>query len=245
MCTASWLRRDGSLHLFFNRDELRSREAASPPAEHRRGEVTWIAPADGRAGGTWIAAADGGLALALLNRSDGTTPEERVSRGLLIPELVDAADAGELERRLAAQPLDRLAPFRLLALWREQERGAVVAWDGAGRLDRESVDAGLGLLCSSGLGDARATASRSATWEAFRAERSPWRLDDHRDFHRDHSPERSAWSVCVHRPEAKSVSFTEIELAGDRVRLAYRDGSPCEEGPVAERRLARRRSAGS
>lgn len=245
MCTASWLRRGGSLHLFFNRDELRSREPATPPAERRRGEVVWIAPADGRAGGTWIAATDGGLALALLNRSDGTPPEERVSRGLLIPELVAAPGAAALERRLAAQPLDRLAPFRLLALWREHDRGAIASWNGVDRLEWESVGSDLGLLCSSGLGDARASSERGRTWERFLTERSPWDVVHHRAFHRDHSPERSAWSVCVHRPEAKSVSFTEIELAADRVRLRYRDGSPCEDGPTVERQLARVEAGGA
>jgi len=239
VCTASWLTRDGSLHLFFNRDELRSREPASPPTEHRGGPVAWLAPADGRAGGTWIAATDTGLALALLNRSEGTPPEERLSRGLLIPELVSVGDPDDLRRRLDAQPLERLAPFRLLALWRDRERGAIASWDGAGGLDWESVDTALGLLCSSGLGDARASAERGRTWERFRAERTSWSLADHREFHRDHTPERSAWSVCVHRPEAKSVSFTEIELTGDGTRLAYRAGSPCEEGPVVERRLGR------
>lgn len=245
MCTASWLRRDGRLHLFFNRDELRSREPAAPPETHRRKAVAWIAPADGRAGGTWIAATDRGLALALLNRSDGTTPEERVSRGHLIPELVTAGDAGALEAALAGLPLERLAPFRLLALWRRHADGAIASWDGAGELSWERVDADLGLLCSSGLGDARASAERGRTWERFRAERTPWGLDDHRVFHRDHSPERSAWSVCVHRPEARSVSFTEIELAPAGVLLAYRDGSPCEEGPVVERRLESARPAAS
>jgi hypothetical protein len=238
VCTASWLTRSGALSLFFNRDELRNREAARPPERFATDGVSWLAPVDGRAGGTWIAAADSGLALALLNRSEGTPPARARSRGVLIPRLIAAGAPDELAGRLTAATLDHYPPFRLLALWHEAERGLVAAWDGH-QLDLDETDAALGLLCSSGLGDERAARERGRVWARLRAERPAWDPAAHRDFHRDHRPEPSAWSVCVHRDDARSVSFTEIEIEPRRVTLRYQGSPPCEDGRVHVATLAR------
>jgi hypothetical protein len=239
VCTASWLSRAGTLHLFFNRDELRSREAARPPRLQRADGVRWVAPADGRAGGTWIAVSEHGLAVALLNRSDGRLPGAPRSRGTLIAGLVPATSPDALAGRLAGSPLDELAPFRLLALWRDREHGLVAGWDGS-TLELGEVGAALGLLCSSGLGDERATLERGATWRRYQLDRAPWEPACHREFHRDHSPEPSAWSVCVHRPEAASVSFTEIEIGPEEAELRYHDAPPCEPGELHRARLEQR-----
>lgn len=237
MCTASWLTQGARLHLFFNRDELKSREPALPPARHEQDGVRYLAPTDARAGGTWIAATERGAALALLNKSGGSPPASPLSRGALIPALVACRDAGELIEAFAALPLDRFAPFRLLALWRAPAAALALAWDGAG-LERERLDADLGLLASSGLGDARALASRGALWRRRREQATSWGVESHRAFHREHAPRRGAWSVCVHRKEAASVSYTEVELGEREVVLRYFAGSPCTVGEAFELRLA-------
>jgi len=236
VCTASWLKSRDSLHFFFNRDELRTREPASPPAVRGDGDVRWLSPVDGRAHGTWIGATERGLVLALLNRSEGVRPVEAESRGLLIPGLIAASDAESLVRQMTARDLGRFAPFRLLALWRTFEDGVVFSWNGD-RIEIDQLDADLGLLCSSGLGDARATESRNAVWTRMRDTGAVWTLESHRHFHRDHTPEPSAWSVCVHRPEAATVSFTEVELAPDGIEMRYHAGPPCEHAEVTTRQI--------
>jgi hypothetical protein len=236
VCTASWLSEAGTLRLLFNRDELRSREPALPPARFDGPFGRWIAPRDGRAGGTWIAASERGTVLAILNRSEGTRPAEATSRGLLIPELLPAADSAALAALLARRDLAAFAPFRLLALWRDLPRGAVAGWDGA-RIDFDEVEAAEGLLCSSSLGDERVTGTRGAVWAARRAAAARWTAERHRDFHRDHTPGPSAWSVCMHRDDAQSVSLTAVELTRDEIRLAYHDAPPCQPGTWHEARL--------
>jgi hypothetical protein len=229
VCTASWLRRDGALRLLFNRDELRSREPALPPAVRGEAGSRWIAPRDGRAGGTWIAAGERGVALALLNRSEGVRPEGAASRGLLIPALLPAESPEALLERLARHDLRAFAAFRLLALWRDLPHGVVAGWNGTA-LDRAALDAEAGLLCSSSLGDERVTLSRGTVWKRMRGGACDWNAERHATFHRDHSPEPSAWSVCMHRDDARSVSLTEIELGRDAVHLVYHDAPPCEAG---------------
>jgi hypothetical protein len=237
VCTASWLTHSGRLHLFFNRDELRTREPASPPGLAERGGVRYLAPVDGRAGGTWIAATERGSVLALLNRSGGARPPRALTRGEIVPALAGAPAPDEAERALRELSLDRFAPFRLAALWRAPAAGIALAWDGTA-LARQPLDPALGLLASSGLGDERAETVRGTTWRRRRAEAGAWTPAHHRAFHREHAPRRGAWSVCVHRREASTVSYTEVELAPDEIALRYFHGPPCTAGEPFALRLA-------
>ena len=54
MCTLSWIPGQDGYALCFNRDERRTRAAASPPGLLAREGVQFIAPLDGEAGGTWV-----------------------------------------------------------------------------------------------------------------------------------------------------------------------------------------------
>lgn len=233
MCTASWLRRSDELRVFFNRDELAGREPGDAPAPGEIEGVRFVAPRDGRAGGTWIAASDRGLALALLNRSDGLHPPRPGSRGRLIPRLMVARDPDDLASRLLREPLRDLPPFRLASFWREPAHAELVSWDGrhlaVGRLDSDG-----GMLCSSGLGDERAAGERAARLAESRARAANWGFDEVRAFHRSHEPEPSAWSVCMHRSDAETVSYTELSLSPAGVRLFYLGGSPCRGGRAIE-----------
>ena len=237
MCTATWLRRADRLHLFFNRDEELERESATAPQLQERDGVRFAAPRDGRAGGTWIAVSERGLALALLNRSDGIVPERPGSRGRLIPRLAAASSPDEFAARLLREPLRDLRGFRLAAFWLEPEVSTLATWDGE-RLSFEPLPAALGLLCSSGLGDGAATEARGRVWKRMRAERPGWGSADHRRFHRDHSPEPSAWSVCVHRLDAATRNYSEVEMGDGEARLRCADGPPCADGTAFELALA-------
>ncbi|HSM14726.1 MAG TPA: NRDE family protein [Thermoanaerobaculia bacterium] len=238
MCTATWLSRDRAFHLFFNRDELRSRERARGPALHESEGVRYLAPSDGRAGGSWIAVSELGLALALLNRSEGRVPERTGSRGRLISRLAASTGPDDFASRLLREPLRDLSPFRLAAFWIDAPAGSLAVWDGERvRLDR--LDPRLGILCSSGLGDERATAARTRVWAQTRPAGPLWGPAHHRDFHRSHAPEPSAWSVCMHREDAESVSYTEIEIGPDAGVLRYDGRPPCSSERPVEIRLPR------
>jgi hypothetical protein len=234
MCTASWLRAGEAFHLFFNRDELRSRARAAPPLAVTSGDGTrWLAPVDGAAHGTWIAATSNGLLLALLNRTEeGAVPRSgAMSRGAIIPALAGAASLAEAEARLRERDLGATAPFRLFG--RDATGAPPLCWGWNGvEVDRVELDPDAGLLCSSGLGDARVTAARTPLWERMRAGGlSPEALAR---FHRSHEPSRSGDSVCMHRDDARTVSSSAVRLdRGGAVEFLYVDGPPCEGGERA------------
>jgi len=50
----------------------------------------------------------------------------------------------------------------------------------------------------------------------------------HREFHHSHGDSRSAMSVCMHRSDARTVSYSEISVGPGFARFDYYAGSPCE-----------------
>jgi hypothetical protein len=140
LCTATWIHgADGGLEFFFNRDEARSRGPETPPAVHEAGSasevVRYLAPGDSEGGGTWIAVSERGLCLGLLNAygaGRGEEPESPTSRGLLIPDLIDAHSPREVAERLAGRDLFSFRPFVLLAVAPGPDRAEalVYRWDG-------------------------------------------------------------------------------------------------------------------
>ncbi|MGE0638886.1 MAG: NRDE family protein [Thermoanaerobaculia bacterium] len=245
MCTASWLAAGDEFHFLFNRDERRTRARGLPPRRGNAGATAFVAPIDAEAGGTWIAVSGCGLLLALLNRTANSPADAEprpgsVSRGTLIPSLVDAADANAVFARLAATDLHALAPFRLVV--RDGQSGAIATatWNRSS-LERRQLDPQSGLLCSSSLGDRRVTDARTPIWERLRSDGTPLTLEKLRSFERSHEPAPSAESVCMHRDDAETVSQTEIRIDPRTVTMRYTDGPPCGTDVSLEMSLERSR----
>jgi len=47
------------------------------------------------------------------------------------------------------------------------------------------------------------------------------------EYHRSHEPERGPFSVCMHRDDAQTVSFSRIVVESSRIEFFYSAGSPC------------------
>jgi hypothetical protein len=225
VCTVTWVRRRGGFVLGANRDELRTRSRAHPPRLHEREGTRWVAPVDSDAGGSWVTANEHGLALALLNgwfASRGPAPDAWRSRGLLVDDLAPLATAGDVASALAGLDLSVYRPFTLAAL----DPGAptlVASWDGAEFLVEARAD-GHAPLCSSSLDAERATRTRTELWRAGGGVAD---AEAQGAFHASHAEGPGPWSVCMHREDAATVSFTRIEVAAGSVELRYGDGPPC------------------
>lgn len=117
MCTVILLRRPDHawpLLLAANRDELASRPADSP-ARHWPDRADVVAGRDRLAGGSWLGLNDYGLLVAVLNRAGTLGPESgKRSRGELVLEALDHAEAGEAATALAALDPRAYRPFNLI-----------------------------------------------------------------------------------------------------------------------------------
>lgn len=223
MCTASWLIGADGYDLLFNRDELRTRPVALPPLRGERDGMRYLAPIDPLGGGTWIAANERGLCLFLLNRRPDREPRApQQSRGLIPLALIDATEIGEVGRRAEALGLDRYRPFTLGAI-APGGPPAVFAWTGEAF---EAADARPPLVSSS-VGDESLFAERRATYP-----KEPLSLRKLLAYQRGHGSGPSAASVCMHREDARTVSFSRVRVTGAQIRLGYAPDPPCERAPM-------------
>lgn len=236
MCTLSFFAlENGAMILTMNRDESRLRKEVEKIEVGSVGDLSWIYPVDGQAGGTWIGANSTGLALALLNAHPpgfrARPPEEYLSRGHLIPDLISRATSVDEAISEAQQVIEAesLPPFLLLAFDRQSPYILRLDSDGhelrVSSLARESQ-----LWASSAFDEAGAIASRSSQYRELLENPMPSgrEADLLRRFHASHNPNAGAYSLCMHREQAASVSLAQFVFKAPTLQMRYNLGSPCE-----------------
>jgi hypothetical protein len=223
MCTVSWIYQDQGYHLFCNRDEKHTRRPALNPQLLTRGGMRFVAPIDGDFGGTWIAVNELGLSLTLLNR--GPASPAQLSRGLLIMNLIASPTLSDVAERFAARDLLDFAAFTILGLAPGMP-AALFSWNGRESGVIEDADRYMPLVSSSVEPEA-CEAQRRAMLESIRAKSPELRPGALLAFHRSHLPAPSAHSVCMHRDDAQTVSFTWVTVDGGGANMYYAAGSPC------------------
>jgi uncharacterized protein with NRDE domain len=104
----------------MNRDDLRSRPPALPPAIRHIESAVAVYPSEPE-GGTWIGANDRGIIFTLLNWHVRTAVKQR-TRGEVIPALLAADSLSAAERLLRVTDLCGMLPFRLLGFSTREKR---------------------------------------------------------------------------------------------------------------------------
>lgn len=238
MCTLSWVRRLDGYSLLFNRDERRTRGAGLPPTVQLRSGVRFIAPADPEGGGSWASVNDQRLALAILNQYEVPQPATRppASRGQLLLGLAEVGSQVEAWGRVRAAPLRQYAPFTL-AVFEPGLPVLLLGWDGERLSDRTQGQSGLVITSSSVAQDQADQARRKLFLELMEGGGA---LDEDllEQLHRSHLPVEGPLSVCMHRPDAETVSLTRISVSPSQVTLSYVAGSPCRGAPAETLMLA-------
>lgn len=227
MCTVSWVHTATGYELFCNRDERHTRPLAWPPRLRERHGVRFIAPIDGESGGTWIGVNQYGLTLALLNRYDvlaGPPREEYLSRGWLLLELLDSVAPLHVQQRLQARRLTAFQPFTLAAV-AVSEPACLFQWDGCQLTIEDKAEAQLPLTSSS-FATAEVVAERRAQFAQLplNADHSSSVLAN---YHQSHTPAPGAFSVCMHRDNAQTVSYSHIQVAAAQITFNYFPQAPC------------------
>ena len=265
MCTVTFLPglpRGGYL-LATNRDESPRRRPALPPFAAQIGGRLVLSPRDGDAGGTWVGVDEHGFALTILN-GDGVPaappPAEAVSRGQLVTELLERRTPvevlGELHRRSAAGELP-FKPFKLVAVAPGADGAAARLWraDWDGRALSFSELTGPQCITSSTFEPEAVARARGAAFAGFvDGARASLRVDASEEevdalaealheFHASHAPgapDGDAYSVCMHRAEARTVSSTLLVVDAGEVRMDYQAGWPCKDGEMQVAEIDRR-----
>jgi hypothetical protein len=250
MCTVTWLREEGGYHLFCNRDEKLTRKPALPPRLGVRDGVRYLAPIDGDFGGTWIATNEFGVSLCLLNGGvlNGTAsprPEVMRSRGLLLLDLVWSRSLEEVVNTVVATDLSLYTSFTLAALSAD-EPTRVIEWNGRRSSIRTQPES-CSMLTSSSFDSEAVKRIRAEEFARLVGERCSATLLY--EFHRSHAPSRSAYSPCMHRPDAETVSFSRLHVSHSESLFAYSTVAACinlrepEKTSQVELRMPRATSA--
>lgn len=237
MCSISWIVQDEQLHVLFNRDENKARSKAVVPSKHYIGSTACLFPVDPDGGGTWLTVNEHGVVVGLLNYYQGRLPKGRLrSRGQLVKELSVCATREEVNAKLANENLSRYAPFSLMVFDRQllrsdRESLACLNWTGS----QLKVHVQARPLISSAIWFSDVKKSRLSI---YHQEVQTPALKELLSYHSSHSPEPSAYSVCMHREDASTVSFSHICISAGQAQFRYFDGPPCEQPNSTDASLA-------
>lgn len=223
MCTVSFLPMEQGFALAMNRDEKKSRVAGEKPRKQRTGRYLALHPSE-PGGGSWIGVNQGGLALALINwHAQPLNQHAQFSRGIVVPHLLAAETLARAAKLFASLPLERLNPFRLIAVSLAERELAEARWDG-NCLNLSQRPWARAHWFSSGLDEMGVAKARAKI-----AGRADGTLSHLRRLHGSHQPERGAFSVCMHRDDAETVSYTEVLADRKGARMRHAAGALCKE----------------
>jgi hypothetical protein len=238
MCTVSFLPRAQGFYLAMNRDEKRDRVASLPPEVVELESHRAIFPSE-PTGGTWISANDSGVCLALINwhRIQCNPKNDTLSRGLVVKELAGKSTAKELVAAVKKLPVGKLRPFRLIAILPPERRVIEWRWN-LKRLAIHNHEWERRHWFSSGFDERRAEVERQRVCDAATPQKSAERVSWLRQLHRSHAPKRGPFSICMHRPDAATVSYTEVSISASRATMRYKAGPCCSKERMISRTIS-------
>jgi len=171
---------------------------------------------------------DAGVTFALINWYSVPARVARnvISRGQVTRSVLASDDVRVAEAHLADFPLGNTNPFRLIGIF--PEGATVVEWQwNLSSLQRVAHAWKTNIWVSSGFDEPGAQKTRYDTFvRGVRTGRNT--LARLRALHASHAPSRGPYSICMHRADAASVSYTEIEVDDESARLTYAPGPPCQ-----------------
>jgi hypothetical protein len=231
---------DSGLRIACNRDESIDRPAAMPPRLRDFGNRSAILPIDPVSDGTWIAVNDAGLAMVLLNRNPASEkngrPAPHPSRGTIIPSLLHCDDIHRAKRLACKLVTTSIAPFRLILVGQGEVVEVSVVRSQLRLVERKHVDSPM-MFTSSGLGDELVDGPRRQLFQEWFQAEDDW-VNQQNGFHRHSWPGQEHVSVCMRRSDARTVSYTVIELRGESASMTYAPQTPDQAGQSVSLSLA-------
>jgi uncharacterized protein with NRDE domain len=154
MCTVVLLRRKGHtwpLILGANRDEMQDRPWRAP-GRHWPDRPEVIAGLDELAGGSWLGLNDHGVVAAILNRVGTLGPAAgKRSRGELVLDALDHADAVDAATALVGLDPDSYRPFNLIVA--DNRDAFWIVHRGLGGIEMQPIPEGLTMFTSREIDD--------------------------------------------------------------------------------------------
>lgn len=230
MCTITFSPRKRGYALGMNRDEKLTRATGLPPSESINNGHRFLAPSE-PSGGTWISANECGITFALINWYSIAShiKTKFVSRGGVVNAVSSSTSALVAAKALGQLPVQRINPFRLIGIFPGTNEILEWRWD-LKTWSRKKHPWRLQQWISSGYDEPQAQRMRGLTLQDALRQKSIGSLEWLRRLHRSHRPEIGPFSTCMHRADAATVSYTEVNISSRSVQMRYFDGAPCQCG---------------
>ncbi len=228
MCTLTFIPTEDGYVAGMNRDEKLARAQAIPPKRFDFPDAAALFPRE-NSGGAWIGCNSHGNLLALLNWNDVEHRVDRMnlrSRGVLIPELIGGDGFAHTHARYARLDLRGILPFRLVCAFFGESIISEWRWDGLRRREFKFAWEKRHWFSSS-VSDALAQRERGRAHRKAERDGSMELVSWVRNLHQSHDPVPGPFSICVHRKDVATVSYTEVRCNGESISMSYRSGSPC------------------
>jgi len=235
MCTLTVVTRNDTYIMAMNRDEKIARGTGFPPEIHEFEGAKAIYPGDGD-GGTWFATNEYGIALALLNWNTvaphGVRAKTR-SRGRVIPALIDSRSLSDLHEVLDVSNLQGMMPFRLVGVFPLEQKIWEWRWDSK-ELGFQSHMWESRHWFSSSLSDDRAESLRGTTCRDAQHQSDAGSVPWLRRLHASHAGGPGPFSLCVHREDVKTLSYSEILVTPGHIQMGHFRGNPCTMAQIQQ-----------
>jgi len=257
MCTVSFIPKERGFYLAMNRDEKRSRATALPPAIVNLAERRAIFPRETNGGtwiaandvGVCVAlinwhrieqnptrvcvvagGADPGSDRSFCARERPASPTpattQFVSRGEVTKALAGKSCSTDIADAIAALTLRKLRPFRLISVVPSEQTVTEWRWN-LERLAARAHPWKAQHWFSSGFDERKAEIERHSVCVATHNRQLATGVAWLRHLHRSHAPEPGPFSICMHRADAGTVSYTEVAVSSKWLVMRYKNGAPC------------------
>ncbi|MEX0996145.1 MAG: NRDE family protein [Flavobacteriaceae bacterium] len=222
MCTVTFIAKgNDDFILTSNRDELPERKTLPPEVYEEEG-VKLVYPKDAVAGGTWIGLSKKNRLINLLNggfEPHTRKPHYRMSRGLVVKQLLTAEDA---VLKIKHFDFEDIEPFTIILVdWSSSLKLYRLVWDGVKKHFKE-LNLGTHIWSSSPLYSPK-----------MKTKREQWLLDflDNKEtsaerlleFHHNAGEGNKEIDLQMDRCFIKTVSITQIVKNKNRVQMTYED----------------------
>ena len=233
MCTVTFIARRNGYALGMNRDEQLSRVKGLPPKLRSIAGRKVIGPSE-PGGGTWIAVNDAGATFALINwyAITARVSNHPISRGDVVNAVSAADSVTAAASVLTALPLRQINPFRLIAVFQTTKQVVEWRWD-LKALSQRFAGWKTQQWISSGYNEPEAQRLRGKVFRRASQQSTAGSLVWLRRLHRSHAPEAGPGSICMHRADAETVSYTEVSASPHQITLRYHAGAPCRNSSQA------------
>jgi hypothetical protein len=237
MCTVTFVPRPHGCLVAMNRDELFRRPPATAPRWRDTPTGRVCHPSE-PGGGTWIGVTERGVIAVLLNWYSAPVRPVAQTRGTVVPALL--AQPSVRRWSVCERPrIQEMNPFRVIVLdplHRTVEEGR---WDGTSfRVEAQTWERRFWF--SSGYEETQTAQIRAETFRSASREPSDGSNAWVRRWHASHLPSCGPFSICAHRADAGTVSYTEIVVKQRKIRVRYTDGPPCLVHPAVAVEMGRR-----